>query len=353
MMYKVGLLGATGYTGQLLLKILCKHPHIQSVYPASLSNKEKPIKDFDILEQKTLKKNTYFSIDDLIEYAKNKEINILFSALPHGVSARYISQFLPKNNSQEENNNTLTVIDLSSDFRCNNNDKVYETHYNEVHPAKHLLAQATYGLSEWYRKDIKKSSLIACPGCYATSILLAILPILRHCEIEGLISIVSSSGVSGAGATLKPHLLFCERSQSIFPYSPGTSHKHTKEIAYFIEALAHTHDIPFVFSPQIVPMSQGMLSIITIPLSSKQEGIRAAQALCAQYIDEKWIKILEKNNLPETKTIQHTNNVLIGYKIEDNCIILFSALDNLWKGAVGQAIQNFNIRNNLSEDCGL
>ena len=343
----IAILGASGYTGAALLQRTLTHPDIKTIYASSRSLKNTPI---DILQIKTSEKLSsllYIDPKEVLQLCKDKKIDTVFSALPHGISMDYCNSIL-------ETNKDIVVIDLSADFRFKDASR-YEALYKKPHINKKLLSRAVYGLSEWNREKISRAGLIACPGCYPTSVLLPLLPVIRYCNPTGLISIVSSSGISGAGKKVEPHLLFCERNQSVFPYSLGTQHRHVEEMIYYLHDIGNTeYNISenIVFSAQLVPISRGMMSIITIPLE-EQDIPRAVESLTSQYIDEPFIHIHKENLGPDTATVQSTNYAAIGYRKEKNCLIVCCAIDNLEKGASGQAIQNFNIRFGFAETSGL
>ena len=224
----VGILGANGYAGELLLKYLLTHPHIVTLYASSRSHAGTPLPEYILSSLYTASptlSDTYYSVQDIQSLCASGSIDVLFSALPHRTSAEVLVPILQNSTS------SLVTIDLSADFRYTDST-LYERVYETPHADKSMLKYAIYGLSEWNREFIQKARIIACPGCYPTSILLSIIPIVRYVSPAGLISITSSSGISGAGREAKQHLLFTERNESILPYSIGSQHRHLSEIIH-------------------------------------------------------------------------------------------------------------------------
>lgn len=369
---KILVLGATGQTGSLLLRLLCAHPEVLSITALSTSKQNTPITDEFVLAHKhTLLRTHYIGLDDI-----DHDYDIIFSALPHGVSAPMYQTIVKAYNSSAENQTTdsvpdshplhnnskkskvdFTYIDLSADFRFRSIDTYLSIYHNTQLQKNTFMARAysksIYGLSEIYRNEIANASIIACPGCYPTSILIPLIPILRYVTPTAPINITSISGISGAGSNPSQQTMFTNRIESLMPYAPGRTHRHYFEIQ---EQLKNTTfaDIDFTFTPHLAPLSQGMLSTIHIPLSDADIK-RAKEALYAQYIDEPFISLYMEGSetSTNTQTVRNTNNIHIGIHQEYDGLILFSAIDNIWKGAVGQAIQNFNIKYGFDERTGL
>lgn len=369
-----GILGATGYSGRLLFRFLMAHPGVTRVAASSRSRAGLPVMDI-IPEHLTERASggTYCSPDELLGACERSEIDVLFSALPHGASAEAWKHAATANKK-------LTVIDLSADFRFSD-AQLYKHVYGHDLADAALARRACYGLSEWNREAIAKAGIIACPGCYPTSALLPLLPVLRYVRPSGLISIASYSGISGAGQALKPNLLFSERNESIAPYSPGTKHRHLPEILAGLKAFAHVEEFddaaessahgagggnsrlqwnraeygesaPVVFMPHLAPMTRGIMTTITVPLA-EGDAERAVRALAAQYANEAWVHVLDENTMPDTANTRGSNAAHIGFAREQSCLILCCAIDNLVKGASGQAVQNFNIKFGFAETDGL
>lgn len=373
---KALVIGSTGFTGTLLLRLLSNHEKITSLTAVSSSQQGKNIDDSFILThnaEKLTHKN-YVGIDELTD-----DYEVVFSALPHGVSAEMyqrISKLFksgtpssqknqelttlppehPLENTSNQHNIPFVYIDLSADFRFKSIDSYLET-YPESHVQKSAFFHrayhnAVYGLSELQRDKIEQANIIACPGCYPTSILIPLIPILQYVSPTGTISIASISGISGAGVTPSPTNIFCNRTESVAPYKPGRTHRHHAEIKHQLQHIAFS-EASFTFSPHLAPLSQGMLSTIHIPLHSDDIG-RAKTALISQYIDEHFVKVHDNHiSAIDTQKVRNTNAIHINLHEEEDMLIIFSCLDNLWKGAASQAIQNFNIRFGFDETTGL
>ncbi len=350
----IGILGATGCVGALLLTYLLTHPHVKKIYATSESGEETGAPHMRYSFSSTASAEftyKYHSLEEVRKLCENNEIQVLFSALPHGRSAKIIHTIANKNKN-------IVVIDLSADFRYSD-AALYKRIYGKEHVDTKLLKYAVYGLSEWNREFIQKARIIACPGSYPTSVLLALLPVLRYVKPTGIISIAASLGTSDVGKKCKSHLLFTEHKENIVPYAVGTQHCHVSEIIHQLARLAHLDkeiwnnneeniNTPLVFIPQLAPIAHGILAVITVPLAS-QDVPRAAAVLTAQYVGETWVSVYEENTMPEIRHVRGTNNACIGYRCETSSLILCCAIDGLGKGAAGQAVQNFNIRYGFSE----
>jgi N-acetyl-gamma-glutamyl-phosphate reductase len=336
---KAAILGTTGYTGMLLARLLIEHPEIDQLLPVSSSKPGRKLSQvdpgFQDPHQKIPEDGSLLSI----EAAAAQEPEVVFSALPHLESARLCAPFLGKS----------VVIDLSADFRLKD-PQIFQAAYGSPPPRVDLLEQAVYGLPEWQGQAVRSAGLIANPGCYPTSVLLPLLPIAREGLIGGEVQVCSISGITGAGRKLKTEYLFCERSENACAYAPGKSHRHVSEMEEQLRAEAPEASILFV--PHLAPLRKGMCSTIMVPLSRPvtQEGIGAifqnayGPAPCIG---------LRGDTIPQTAEVRGSNRCDIGWRIEGSTLILFSALDNLMKGASGQAIQNMNIRMGLPETTGL
>jgi N-acetyl-gamma-glutamyl-phosphate reductase len=245
------------------------------------------------------------------------------------------------------------VVDLSADFRTND-PAAYREFYDHDHPAPELLREAVYGLPELHRQEIKASKLIASPGCFPTSILLPLVPFLRKkLLVTNSISITSLSGVSGAGRKLELRLLFGEVTDNMYVYG-APKHRHLGEIEQEL-ALAAGEKVTVSFVPHLVPMQRGMLSTITASLKGKGTVTEMLEVLKTAYAGEPFVEILEPPAFPETRQVSHSNRVRITARIDTrtNRLLLFSALDNLGKGAASQAIQSANLVLGLEERSGL
>jgi N-acetyl-gamma-glutamyl-phosphate reductase len=254
-------------------------------------------------------------------------------------SARLCVPFLEK----------AVVIDLSADFRLKD-AKVFEKAYGAPPPRGELLEQAVYGLPEWRAPAIHSTNLIANPGCYPTSVLLPLLPIAREGLIGGEIQVFSISGISGAGRKLKTEYLFCERSENACAYSPGKRHRHVSEMEEQLRAEAPDSSILFV--PHLAPLRKGMCSTILVPLSRSVTAADITSIFQNAFGRSPCIR-LRGDTIPQTAEVRGSNRCDIGWQIEGRTLLLFSALDNLMKGASGQAVQNMNIRMGFPETSGL
>lgn len=333
---KVGIIGATGYTGQELVRLLQHHPEIELTYLGSSSNSgavyEEMFPQFSGLGAGELQNEQVPDLD------------VLFCALPHGLTAGRTTEWL---------NRGIKVIDLGADFRLKDAE-VYEAWYKVGHPAKELIPTAIYGLPELYREQIVGKTLVANPGCYPTATILALAPLLKKglLQKDGLI-IDAKSGVSGAGrsATLGNH--FSEVNENFKAYGVA-SHRHTPEIEQQLSEAAGA-ELLVNFTPHLVPMIRGILATIYAQVAP---GVTEADLkTCWQehYEDEEFVHVLPEGIWPQTKLASGSNHVFLQLRVDSRTgrAILVSALDNLVKGASGQAIQNMNLICGLPENMGL
>lgn len=339
-MIKVSVLGATGYTGQELIRMLCQHNQVKIVGLGTQNYAGKPFSEiyphfYGIVDM------VCKSIDDpeLIE-----EADVIFLALPHGLSVPYVEAAVKKGKR---------VIDLGADFRLKS-PAVYLEWYKKEGPAEGLLNQAVYGLPELYRDKIRKADVIANPGCYPTTAILGLAPLLKNKLIDtGFIVIDSKSGVSGAGRGLVVTSLFSEVDNNFKAYGLP-NHRHTPEIEQELTALAGD-DVKVSFTPHLLPMVRGMLSTIyTIP--NKNTNITEIQKAYEDfYNNEPFVRILGQGQYPNTKWVLGTNYCDIGLSWDERTgrLAVISVIDNLVKGASGQALQNMNIMFGCDEGLGL
>lgn len=268
----------------------------------------------------------------------------VFLALPHGLSVPMVKELAEAG---------VRCIDLGADFRLKN-AAVYEKYYETVHQAPHMLTEAVYGLPELYREQIKTARIVANPGCYPTSAILPLAPLLKAGVVsaEGII-IDSKSGASGAGKSPKPGSLFCEVNEGVRAYGIGT-HRHTPEIAQELSNAAG-NEVHMVFTPHLVPMNRGILSTIYTRLRPECSAAQVRSVLEDAYASEPFIRILPEGSFPHTKWVYGSNFLDIGIFADQPSgqVVLVSALDNLTKGASGQAIQNMNIMFGWPETRGL
>ncbi len=343
---KIAVIGASGYTGQELVRLLAMHPRVEIVSVTSRQEAGRSLTDvFPRLAGAPSVSELTFTepkIPDIV--ASGAEL--AFLALPHGVAAEYAIPLLQAG---------LKVIDLSADFRLRD-AAVYEEFYGQAHPAPSYLARAVYGLPEVYAKEIAQADLVAAPGCYPTSILLPLLPLLRAGLLQPQSIIANSlSGVSGAGKKADVSLLFAEVNESLRAYG-APKHRHLSEIEQEL-SLAAGESIRITFIPHLMPITAGIASTITCaPRGDGQEISKQIDTcLRAAYAESRFVRILGENRFADTKHVVRTNFIDIGWVFDPRTgrIILTSAEDNLGKGAGSQAIQCLNVMRGWPEDCGL
>lgn len=338
---KVAIVGASGYTGVELIRILLNHKNVEICNLIASSNARKEIHDlYQHLSGMNLPKLE--KMED-VDFTK---IDLAFCCLPHTTSQKIIKDLL-----LDEQLNHLKIIDLSADFRLKDvND--YKEWYNNEHICPDLQRQAAYGLSEFNRKTIKESRLIACPGCYPTSALMPLIPLLDAKIIDkNSIIIDSKSGVSGAGRSLKENLLFNEVNEGSKAYAIG-SHRHLIEIEQELK-IAAKEDLKVNFTPHLVPMNRGIISTIYVNLKDDFSIDDARNILETRFEDEYFIELT--NSYPSTRDVFATNfcRIAVFESRIENQIIIVSVIDNLTKGSSGQATQNMNIMFGFDEREGL
>jgi N-acetyl-gamma-glutamyl-phosphate reductase len=338
-LHKVGIIG-DGYTAAELLRLIVGHNHLEVVYISSTDNIGSCITE--VYPQLKGLTDLVCEPTDLEQIKSRCEI--VFLALPHGLSVPMVTELSLAG---------IKCIDLGADFRLKDAG-LYKQYYELEHKAPHLLTEAVYGLPELYREQIKKAQIIANPGCFPTSAILPLVPLLAAglIETQGII-IDSKSGVSGAGRGLKLGSQYCEVNEGIHAYGVGT-HRHTPEIAQEMSFAAGS-PVDIIFSPHLVPMNRG---ILTTSYSRLRPGIapnKVRQVLEERYAEEYFIRVLPEGQMPHTKWVYGSNFVDIGIFVDERrgYVVLVSAIDNLTKGASGQAIQNLNIMLGLAENEGL
>ncbi len=324
---QIAIAGATGYTGLELTRILSAHPHVTI---SALTSETYAGREYSSVYPGYLKR-ALPRLEPLVPNAITAKADIIFTALPHKEAMRVMPALLKRGKR---------VIDLSADFRFKS-QKTYE-HWYQEHSAPALLARAAYGLPELHRSEIKKAKLVANPGCYPTSIILPLAPLLRQGLITtGSIIADSKSGVSGAGRGAKTASLFCEVNEGFRAYGVF-EHRHQPEIEEQLSALSDS-TIKIAFTPQLLPMSRGMLSTIYVRLK-KTAKLQDIQTLLEKfYKKEPFVRILPQGSLPSTAAVRGTNFCDIGFRMQGKQLVLISCIDNLVKGASGQAVQNMNI----------
>ncbi|HYE31201.1 MAG TPA: N-acetyl-gamma-glutamyl-phosphate reductase [Methylomirabilota bacterium] len=343
----VAVVGASGYAGEELVRLLLGHPQADLVGVTSRQYAGQTL-------AQVFPKFSHFPKAKMLRFNEpNAELiardaQVVFLALPHGVAAEYAVPLLQLG---------CKVIDLSADFRLRSAD-VYKEFYTHDHPAPDLLKTAVYGLPEVYRDSIRSGSLIACPGCYPTSILLPTLPLLAAKLIDTTSIIADSmSGVTGAGRKVEQDYLFAECNESLRPYGVP-KHRHLSELEQEMTAAAG-ETVTIQFTPHLVPVNRGILTTVyaNLPKGSDvaESSARIAKAYQHAYAAEPFVRMVEGKALPDTKNVVGTNFIEIAWRVDPRTkrVILMSAEDNIVKGTSGQAIQCFNIMSNLPETTGL
>jgi N-acetyl-gamma-glutamyl-phosphate reductase len=335
---KVAVLGSTGYTGMVLLRILSDHPQVATVLPSSSSRAGSTLRDLDPGLGAALKAKSdgvFVDIDTVLKAS----VDVVFSALPHLTSARVCEPFFE----------STVVIDLSADFRVPDAG-LFSRAYGEPPPREDLHLKACYGLSEWYAKEIREADIIGNPGCYPTATLLPLLPLARKGLIQGKVVVNAMSGISGAGRKESINMLFHERSENVNAYNPGTGHRHWSEIQYHLSRSGK--QFPLLFTPHLVPIKQGIAVTTSCTLRDGVTEDAVASAFKETYGTRPFVRLLG-DKIPETRWVRNSNRCDIGWHVEDGELLLFSAIDNLVKGASGQAVQNMNLRFGFDETEGL
>lgn len=326
-MIRAGIIGATGYTGEELVSILANHKGLKVSSLSAII--EKPTNISNIFPRLKGKVDIICKGLDVAEVMNSSDV--VFLALPHTVSMQYAPDFLKGDKK---------VIDLSADYRLPAD--IYKKWYGKSHVDKENLKKATYGLPELYRKEIKESSLLANPGCYPTSIILAIAPLMKEGLVEcSNIIIDSKSGITGAGRKAAMGLLFGEIADNFKAYKIG-SHQHTPEIVLQLKNIA-AKDVDILFVPHVIPIRRGILSTIYLKQKKEMTQKKINDLYGDFYKNEFFIRFLGSDTMPELKDVIYTNFCDIGAKLVKDMIVVVSAIDNLTKGAAGQAVQNMNI----------
>jgi N-acetyl-gamma-glutamyl-phosphate reductase len=348
---KVAIVGASGYSGEELVRLLLSHPHVELTAVTSRQYAGQSLAQvFPKFANHPRAKELRFSEPKAELLAKQAQI--IFLALPHGVAAEFAVPLLQLG---------CQVIDLSADFRLKS-AAVYKDFYAHDHPAPDLLAQAVYGLPEIHRAEITNASLIASPGCYPTSVLLPTIPLLKAGLIKptGIIA-DSLSGVSGAGRKVEQEFLFVECNESMRPYGIP-KHRHLSEIEQELSLAAGT-EVTIQFTPHLIPINRGILTTLYLAPAahfgdgSGMKALGEKLSACYQqaYGNEPFIRLLEGKSLPDTKNVVGTNVIEIAWRLDPRTgrLIVMSAEDNLVKGASGQAVQCLNIMCGFPETAGL
>ena len=340
---KTAIVGASGYTGMELLRLLLCHPGVELVAVTSRQEAGKSLGDVFPRFRNIPGAELAFMQPDPDEIAATGA-QVAFLALPHGVAANIARALLETG---------LKVIDLSADFRLRDAE-VYKEFYDHEHPAPDLLAEAVYGLPEIRTPEIKAARLIASPGCYPTSILLPLLPLVRENLIDHSTIVANSmSGVSGAGRKADLSLLFCECNESARAYGVP-KHRHLSEIEQEL-SIAAGEGVTISFLPHLIPVNSGIVTTTTAKLREGVAPEAIGAALEKAYAGAAFVRLLGRGGCADTKNVTRSNFVDIGwqYDTRTNRVVLMSAEDNLGKGAGGQAVQSFNLMFGLAESAGL
>ena len=330
---ETAIVGASGYTGMELVRLLLAHPGVELVAATSRQEAGKSLASVFPRFRKAPGSELAFMVPDPDAIAATGA-KVAFLALPHGVAAEIARALLDRG---------LKVIDLSADFRLHD-PAIYEEFYDHAHPAEDLLKEAVYGLPEVRSAEIKAARLIAAPGCYPTSILLPLLPLLRENLIDPTTIVANSmSGVSGAGRKADLSLLFCECNESARAYGVP-KHRHLSEIEQEL-SLAAGEKVTITFIPHLIPVNSGIVTTTTVKLRVGVEPDAVTAALEQAYEKSHFVRLLGRGGCADTKNVTRTNFIDIGWQFDSRTgrIILMSAEDNLGKGAGGQAVQCFNL----------
>ncbi|MHB8483067.1 MAG: N-acetyl-gamma-glutamyl-phosphate reductase [Nitrospiria bacterium] len=337
---KIGIIGASGYTGGELLRLLSRHPGVELASLTSEQSAGKNIQEIfpfltGILDMK---------VESIETPGLASKADFFFMSTPHGLGREVVPLLLQKG---------AKIVDLSADYRLKK-PALYQKWYHMDHLHPDLLNQVVYGLTEVYREKIRKASLVANPGCYPTSILLPLYPLLKEnvIDLQSPLIIDAKSGVSGAGRSLDLRTHFSEVDEGIEPYKTGGKHRHIPEIEQEIEYFSG-RAVPVTFTPQLLPIVRGMLSVIYIKLKSNRGSLEDLYR--KYYGDEPFIKLLKPGASTNPKNVRGSNFCHIGFSEDSRTgiTILYGAIDNLTKGASGQAIQNMNLMLGFEETLGL
>jgi N-acetyl-gamma-glutamyl-phosphate reductase len=337
---KIGILGASGYTGADAVRLLARHPNAEIAALTANTHAGKPM-------QEVFPHFFMLDLPRLTEWEKVDwtKLDAVLCGLPHGTTQEIIAAVIASNPA-------IKILDMSADFRLRDMD-VYAKWYGHEHRAPKLQDEAVYGLTEYYRKKIAAARLVACPGCYPTAVLLALVPLAKAklIDVDDLV-IDAKSGVTGSGRGLKQNTLFSEAGEGLSAYAVG-SHRHSPEIEQEISVAAGS-SVTVNFTPHLIPMSRGELCTSYVKLKGgSADDLR--EALADAYRDEPFVHVAKKGVVPQTQNVRGSNYVQIGVfadRIKNRAIVI-SVLDNLVKGSAGQAIQNMNLMLGFPETTGL
>lgn len=333
------IIGASGYTGAELLRLLNVHPQVNIAALVADSNAGKPAGDiYPHLKLFHLPRVVKL---DQVDFST---LQVAFCCLPHGTSQEVIAKLYQQHPH-------LVIIDLSADFRLENPDN-YAQWYGHAHAAPVLQKEAVYALSEHYADAVKNTRLIACPGCYPTSMLLPLLPLLKTRLIApDNIIVDSKSGITGAGRSAKVDNLFAEANEDTRPYGIG-GHRHVSEVEQELGKAAG-QEVQITFTPHVVPMNRGIVSVIYVKSHKTIDELKSA--LQVHYANSSFVHVLMDNTVPTVRMVRGTNHAVMNLFADrvKGRVVIVSVIDNLVKGASGQAVQNMNLRFGFAENTGL
>ena len=340
---KVAVVGASGYTGEEVVRLLLAHPHVDLVAVTSRQLSGKSLAEVfpRFANHKTA---TALKLSEPDPKQLAREANVVFLALPHGLAAEFAKPLLAAG---------ARVVDLSADFRIKD-AAVYREFYGHDHPAPDLLGKSVYGLPEIYRDQIRDAQLVACPGCYPTTILIPLRPLIRRRAVDRkTILVASMSGVTGAGRKAEVDYLFSECNESVRPYGVP-KHRHLSEIEQELSILAG-EKIVIQFTPHLVPINRGIVTTIYADIAQNVVNIDPTVIFTGAYGQEPFVRLLGDARLPDTKNVVGTNFIDVAWKIDKRTrrLVVMSSIDNIVKGASGQAIQCMNLMLGFPETAGL
>ena len=340
-MVKVGILGATGYTGNELIHLLDRHPQVEIVALGSQSQPgvEITLPAHSKIKQRTLQLKT-------IEESLQCQMDVAFLCMSHGVGANIAAEALKAN---------IKVIDLSADYRLKSADH-FKSIYGGEHPSPESFEHFTYGLPELFRENIRGARACANPGCYPTTVALALAPLLKSGNVTANAPIIvdAKSGVSGAGRKPTDNTHFVAVHENFRPYNVGRTHRHVPEMEQTLSDFSPNFSNHILFTPGVLPVTRGMMSSVYVPLSAELSQAQLANIFQEFYSDEPFVSVLaDGRSTPDFTAVRSTNGALISVHAANQTAIVIVAIDNLGKGASGQAVQNFNLMMGFEETDGL
>lgn len=337
---KVGIVGGTGYTGVELLRLLARHPEV--ALTVITSRGEAGLSVAEMFPNLRGEVDLAFSDPTTVDLT---QCDVVFFATPHGVAMSQAPALVAAG---------VKVIDLAADFRLQDVG-VFEQWYKLPHSCADILKTAVYGLPELYRDQIKQTQVIGNPGCYPTTVLLGLAPLLEQHLLDLSVPIIADakSGISGAGRKAEVGTLFAESSDSMKAYGVA-GHRHHPEILAQLKALSGSEQVQLIFVPHLIPMIRGMLTTLHVKLNSSAGALDIQSIYAQRYANERFVDVMPKGSLPETRSVRGANYLRMAiYPQADGYLTIVVVQDNLVKGAAGQAVQNMNILFNLDEQLGL